>query len=372
MKLLFYFGGFAPVGGIEVFCSNFLEELSEYPVNIDLLVWGKNSELLENIKKLKNVEVHRFFWRWGCRFGIPDKFILSYGKKLLRKADIVLFGKTFSPSIHFALDRIRSNHKPPFIYITPYRPSELWKYVWAKYYTKETISQMLRTFYVIVVQGKNFADDLAQLGYQGRIEVIPYIVHHEQAVMPLSDYRNVLRIGFLGRLEKAKNLDYLINAFYLCKSTWQGKQKLELHLFGDGSEKFKLIDLVKKLNLIDSVIFHGQISPFKVREVIDSCHMFAFSSITEGQCLAGVEILSRGRPIVGTPAGALPEIIKNEEIGLLAPYNNVKEYSKCLLRILNKIITGKIDPGKIRKYFEENFSRQVVIKKYWELLTSLL
>lgn len=62
INLLFYFGGFSHIGGIEVFSKNLIAGLNDYPLSIDLLVWGKNSELLNEIQQNNNIIIHRFFW----------------------------------------------------------------------------------------------------------------------------------------------------------------------------------------------------------------------------------------------------------------------------------------------------------------------
>jgi hypothetical protein len=50
MEILFYFGGFAPVGGIETFSKNLLGYLQSKHHNCTLLCWGEKSPLLESIK----------------------------------------------------------------------------------------------------------------------------------------------------------------------------------------------------------------------------------------------------------------------------------------------------------------------------------
>ncbi len=91
-------------------------------------------------------------------------------------------------------------------------------------------------------------------------------------------------------------------------------------MFGDGHLRKNLEELACGLGIEKFVVFHGNIPNSRVPEVIASCHLFAFTSINEGQCLAALEILSCGRPLVATDVGALPEILSDSCLGRLVEF----------------------------------------------------
>ena len=140
---------------------------------------------------------------------------------------------------------------------------------------------------------------------------------------PFPDGGHCLRLGFLGRLVPQKNLVYLLEAFEHLVAGRAGAcsepVSWELHLFGDGPTKQELESAAAARGLESRVHFHGAVPHDAVAAAIDQCHLFAFSSVSEGQCLAALEILSRGRPIVATPVGAFPEFLTAPELGQLCP-----------------------------------------------------
>ncbi|NWF61051.1 MAG: glycosyltransferase [Fischerella sp.] len=371
MKILFYFGGFVPVGGIETFCKNLLCYLQARNYDCRLVCWGPESALLQRIEDAK-VKIVRIFWQWGCRWNIPDWLLLPISLQQVKQADVILFGKLFPNKILKQL-RLQAGNHTKFVYITPYRPVPPTTNQEKKY-----LLEALNHFDVILVQASSFEEDLRQVGYQGKIEAISYIPHQPRKLKPLPAQEQ-LKIGFLGRLVEDKNIPLLLEAFcrfqdeYLQASTSEGRQKRKpsLHLFGDGHLRKQLEQLVEKLGIASSVIFHGSIPNAEVEEVIASCHLFAFASRSEGQCLAALEILGCGRPIVATDAGALPDILSDSRLGRIVQSANPNEFADSLMDITKLIEQQSISPEVIRSAYLERYAPEKVGGNYEEILNSL-
>jgi glycosyltransferase involved in cell wall biosynthesis len=371
MKILFYFGGFAPIGGIETFCKNLLSYLQTRGYDCTLLCWGKKSPLLQFIQQAK-VQIVRSPWHWGCRWNLPDWMLLSIGLQQVKHADIVLFGKLFPLRILKWL-RAKSGSRTRFVYITPYRPLQPKTAV-----EKSRILEAFNLFDVIFVQSVSFVNELYSIGYQGRSEVIPYIPQKPGKIKPFPPKEN-LKIGFLGRLVKAKNISLLLRSFhrlqdkYLRKSGSEDREKSQpsLHLFGDGYLRQELEQLAQHLGIAASVVFHGSVPNGEIEEAIASCHLFAFSSRSEGQCLAALEILACGRPIVATDAGALPDILSDSRLGRLVPAANHENFAAKLMEVVKLINEQSISPETIRSAYLERYEPERVGDRYRELLISL-
>jgi len=366
-KVLLYLGGFSHMGGIEIFARDFLLEISSHFKSREIIYWGKSKRDLPLICEIQNsgARIFRSFFRWGCRWKIPDYFLLAIGFFRVKSASLVIFKRPPPLRVLVALKNSASSARntPKFVMITPYRPSEYWK-------TKESFveSKMLDA---IIVQCADWKADLYNLGYAGRIEVIPLFPPEVQSPEPFpmcSDTKTV-RIGFLGRLEVQKNLPYLFAAFKIISE--KSDFKYELHIFGNGSKK---CELQQRANLISNgeIKFYGEISRGGVSSAIDSCDFFVNPSITEGQCLAALEILSRGRPIVATPVGALPNILSDTMLGSIVPLDSPIELATAIVQQSVDIRLGLFAPEKIQSAFLKRFQRSNVRSQYISLLTSLL
>jgi glycosyltransferase involved in cell wall biosynthesis len=370
-KLIFYFGGFASVGGIETFCKNILLYLQKKNYICKLLCWGKSSSLIKKLSA-EEIVVIRSSWRWGCKYNLPDWLLLPLGVLQIRSAEIVVFGKLFPIGI-LKLLRFQSNKQTKFVYVTPYRPS-----VPNNNLDKQECLEMMNLFDLIIVQASIFSKDLRDIGYRGRIEILSYIPQDSSEINPLPITEEV-KIGFLGRLVEDKNIPLLLKSFktlqqkYLSQSLASPNKTLatSLHIFGDGHLRQELEQLAQNLDIKDSVTFYGDIPNSQVNETIASCHLFAFTSNTEGQCLAALEILACGRPIVATEAGALPDILSDSRLGKLVRSNSPEDIAFSILELINLLKNDIMTSENVRSAYLERYDSNKIGDRYLEIFNSL-
>lgn len=288
--IVMYLGGFARVGGIEAFARDFLLAIAEAHPNRELVMWGKrdaNNTLLEDIVE-SGATISRSSWRWGCRWNLPDYTLLPVGLSAVREAAAVIFQRPPPLGVLRLLRRAsgRTGRPIPFILVTPYRPAEYWG--------NSPDASAFEAFDAITVQSEEGIDDLKKAGYRGRIENISYLPPEleEPVAYPAGKGDGVIRLGFLGRLAAQKNLGYLLEIYRVLTQKPDPQRRYELHMFGDGDERGKLERLRSDLSL-QNVFFHGEIPRSGVSAAIDSCDCFINTSLTEGQCLVALEVLSR-------------------------------------------------------------------------------
>ncbi|WP_238360697.1 glycosyltransferase [Iningainema tapete] len=368
MKILFYCGGFAPVGGVETFCKNLLTHLKTKHHNCTLLCWGQKSPLLKSTQDI-GVTIVRNPWRWGCIWNVPDWLLLPTGLKQIQHADVVLFGKLFPLQI-LKLIRAQAGAKKRMVFITSSRPTTPDNYL-----EKKHLLEALNVFDLILVQSSLFIESLHHIGYKGRIEVLP-LPHYYGTVKPLPVKE--LKIGFLGRLVKEKNVPLILEAFRCFQQKYlkefmpaDGQTQPSLHLFGDGYLRQELEQLTRELEISNSVIFHGNIPYDQIEDAIASCHLFVFASHIEGQCLAALEILSCGRPLVATDAGALPDILSDSRLGKLVEYVHPENFANSVMETVKLINEQSMTPESIRSAYLERYEPKQISDRYIEILNSL-
>ncbi len=121
-------------------------------------------------------------------------------------------------------------------------------------------------------------------------------------------------ILFIGHLETFKGIFELLDAFYEINT----KQKnTKLMIVGEGHEEQKVRDTVSKLNLVNSVIFTGKISPENIQNYYQMADIFTLPSYTEGLPLVVIEAMACGLPVVVSTAGGIPELVKDDINGFL-------------------------------------------------------
>jgi teichuronic acid biosynthesis glycosyltransferase TuaC len=91
-----------------------------------------------------------------------------------------------------------------------------------------------------------------------------------------------------------------------------------LYLVGEGEFLPKLEQLVRKLSLQDRVCFAGSRRCEEIPLWFNAADLSILASSREGWPNVILESLACGTPVVGTPVGQVPEILKSQELGLIA------------------------------------------------------
>jgi glycosyltransferase involved in cell wall biosynthesis len=217
----------------------------------------------------------------------------------------------------------------------------------------------------IIAQSESFATDLRELGYAGEVSVLPYCPPRVVDSVGRSEVRSgIIRIGFLGRLEPQKNLPYLLQIIRLMSN------EVGLEIFGDGTERPRLERLANDCPHL--VQFHGAIARESVQFAIDSCDMFVVPSVSEGQCLAAMEIIARGKPLVATPVGVLPEIMRSGRFGSLMPLNDEIGAAAVLDKMVDELRLGLWPRQSIIDDYKAAFDDALVGSSYIRLFERLV
>ncbi len=118
-------------------------------------------------------------------------------------------------------------------------------------------------------------------------------------------------VGTIARLHPQKSLDTLINAMDIIVNE---KKILNIKcvIVGEGELKELLKKQVQNLQLTNHITFTGKRGD--VAKVLQIFDVFVLCSIYEGLGLVLLEAMSAKVPIIGTRAGAIPEIIGSDGI----------------------------------------------------------
>lgn len=103
-------------------------------------------------------------------------------------------------------------------------------------------------------------------------------------------------------------------------------------IVGGGSQK-RLLNLIKRLNLYDRVIFIGKIPHEQVFEVLDETDLYIQPSETEGLPRALIEAMSRGCACISSDAGGMPELLDDK---VIFKSKNVEDLISKIKYILHK------------------------------------
>ncbi|WP_430812028.1 MULTISPECIES: glycosyltransferase [unclassified Carboxylicivirga] len=163
-------------------------------------------------------------------------------------------------------------------------------------------------------------------------------------------------IGAIGRLEKEKGFDLLIQAARVLKD--RGVD-FEIRIAGEGREQSRLTNLIEISGLQKYVILTGFQSD--IYQFLSTCHIFALSSRYEGFGYVTVEAMFTGLPVVAFMTSAAVEIVQPEKTGILAQSYDIDEFADGLQKLIAdnnyRIRLGK--NGRERAYQFYSFEKSV-------------
>lgn len=139
---------------------------------------------------------------------------------------------------------------------------------------------------------------------------------------------------FVGHITRAKGVLDLVQAVASLdiKETWQ------LNIVGGASAepktKLQLQAMIKKHGLQDKLKLHGRVSNADLARLYADADVFVLPSYWEGYGIVFLEAMYVGLPVVSTTAGAIPEVVKHEETGLLVKAGDVDALQAALAMLI--------------------------------------
>ncbi|MFN4220424.1 MAG: glycosyltransferase [bacterium] len=181
-------------------------------------------------------------------------------------------------------------------------------------------------------------------------------------------------MGFVGRIEKEKNLYSLLQLFKETLEFFKNNHKdnIKLIIVGDGTQLNGLMKFSQDLNIKDYVIFTGKVNYTEISNYYALMDVFVTLSLTEVKPLAYLESLAMGVPILALNTPGADDLIVNEYNGFLVSYtDNYKqkfiEYIHSLYE--NRELLERVKENSISSVKEYNYLE--VAKKYLKIYENL-
>lgn len=119
---------------------------------------------------------------------------------------------------------------------------------------------------------------------------------------------------YVGRVDPEKTISRVVEAF---AQVLEKIPEAMLFIVGDGIDKSYLEDLVKSMEMQDSVKFLGKVLPPELYEIYKVGDLFVTASEIETQGIVLIEAAATGLPIVAVDKGAVRDICHDKENGKL-------------------------------------------------------
>lgn len=193
-----------------------------------------------------------------------------------------------------------------------------------------------------------------------KIFILPNPVPKELLKIKHKTNNKYINIIGVGRLEKQKNFDLLIDAFY---ELHKDLSNIVLNIYGEGSLKQHLTDKINEYNLNLVVNLKGRCNEYS--KIYKDADIFVLSSDNEGMPNALLEAMAVGIPCISTNCPTGPsEIIVNKKNGILIKTGDKEELVKALLYLINNQ-DSRIKIGKnAKEHILNNYSVEEICNRF--------
>lgn len=169
------------------------------------------------------------------------------------------------------------------------------------------------------------------------------------------------KILYVGRLDGEKRADILIAAM---PAIVRMQPTAQLILVGRGTQQAALAAQAQMLGVAKQVVFTGFVTDAEKRALLRAATVFAIASPAELQCIAALEAMACGLPLVTADAAALVEICKDGKNGYQFSYPNSEDFAQKVLKLLSDEPLRKVMAAASRTIAIEQHSRQISVGQY--------
>ena len=175
-------------------------------------------------------------------------------------------------------------------------------------------------------------------------------------------------IGYIGRLSGEKGVEMFIRSL----PTIISSQDNDFHVLigGDGPMRDEIDNYLKKQNLLNRVDITGWISHDNLPDYMNRLRLLIIPSYSEGLPNIMLEAMACGTPVLATPVGAIPDIIKDGETGFIMKNNTPECIAENINRVLKDSNLEKIAINA-KKFIEKDFTFESAVMRWKTILEDI-
>jgi glycosyltransferase involved in cell wall biosynthesis len=169
-------------------------------------------------------------------------------------------------------------------------------------------------------------------------------------------------IGIVARLSDGKNHTGLLHAH----KTLLGRfPRSRLIIVGEGAMRFRIEEAIAELGLSSRVELLGE--RHDIPQILGALDVFCLPSSTEGMPMTILEAMAARLPVVATRVGGVPDIVRNDETGLLVGAGDSGALAAALIALAGDAALRRKMGEAGRKLLEDRYSLRAALQAYEQL-----
>lgn len=216
----------------------------------------------------------------------------------------------------------------------------------------------------ILVESANVIDFLGLDKYRQKLAVSGVYIDTNLFQIKKELRERKTLVGYVGRLSLEKGVMNFVKAMPLILEKFNN---VEFLIGGGGTLQSKIRDEMRKNNLSQNVKQTGWIPDNEIVDYFNELKLFILPSYSEGLPHTVLKVMACGTPVLATPVGGIPDVIKDGETGFIMENNSPKCIAENVIMALKHPNLDEIAKNA-RKMIEKEYTYEVVVENYRNFL----
>lgn len=245
---------------------------------------------------------------------------------------------------------------------------------------KSLVAAILKEFDCVVTLSRHCANEVQSVGISPeKVRITTYGVDINKYA-PSNDGKNARRqfgiglrpmILFVGHIRPRKGPQILLESVpYIAKII---PDAIAVFVGPDYGILAQLRERTVQLHIDHNVLFLPPQSDPTVVGLFAACDVFAFPTCTPIECLglSMVQAMASGKPVIGSNIDGIPEVIIDNQTGILVQPNNEQELGERLVQLLQNASLRESMGRAGRRRTEEHFDQNALVSELEKLYREL-
>ena len=224
---------------------------------------------------------------------------------------------------------------------------------------QKAVSRIIRRADVIAALSSSWKEYFERTFSPKKVTVLPNIVEEP---MKLTEKAESAVGIFLGNINEPKGIFDLLAAIASHKEELRGK--FFLHICGKGEEN-RLMNIIAENGLGGIVCYDGWVAGERKASLMSMANIYILPSYAEGLPISILEAMTYGMAIISTPVGGIPEIVRQNENGILIAPGDTEALSNAILKLAEdkacRYDMGRRSIEIVQPYLPKNVERHLNI-----------
>lgn len=229
----------------------------------------------------------------------------------------------------------------------------------------------------IGITSKPFSEYLQKICKVPKEKII-YLPQHSSR-MSVSKKRinkKTIELTYAGNIGNQQNLQCFLKAVSVISTN----NKYHVSIYGEGTSYADCVNLAKELGISKRVTFFGRVDKEKLAKAYADTDAFVLTLCSEKEIgfaantvpakLQGY--MSTGKPILASIDGGGRDVINESRCGLAVASGDYVEFSKIIKRFIDNPKHYKALGRNGKEYFDEHYSKEVILTKQEKILNGIL